>query len=319
MIDDVPAELDPRALDVLPRNFIGYGASWPVFSWPTGAKVAVNIVLNYEEGGEYSLPDGDGRNDSWGEYTSEIPPTVRDLGTETHYEFGSRVGIWRLTRLFDELGIPVTIGAAARALERNPAVADWIRERGHDVIGHGLKWSEDSRAPRAEEARRIAEGTRILTALVGTAPLGWYVRSFSSVNTRSLLIEHGGFIYDSDASNDEIPYFSTVDGTPFLVVPYSKVYNDVKYFVPPYYGSPADFTETLKLGLDEFVREAEETGAGRMMTVGLHTRWSGQAGRAVAVRRFIEYAQQLPQVSFMRRVDIAQFWIDTFGDRRDAH
>jgi peptidoglycan/xylan/chitin deacetylase (PgdA/CDA1 family) len=297
------------------RDFAGYGRVLPPVRWPGDASVVVNIVLNYESGAEYSLLDGDGRNDSWGEYSYQIGPQVRDLGTETHFEFGSRAGIWRLARLFDRYQVPVTIGACALALERNPEVASWLAEAGHDVIAHGWRWTELSELTREQEKADLDRAVASIGRLTGQRPLGFYGRSFPSVHTRELLVEEGGFVYDSDASNDELPYFTAVrsraGGTAaFLVVPYSKVYNDVRYLLAPTYAAPRHFFETLRAGLDYLCEEAAAGQGRRMMTVGLHERWSGQAARASAVRDFIEYASARPEVRFMRRLDIARWWLD---------
>jgi sugar phosphate isomerase/epimerase/peptidoglycan/xylan/chitin deacetylase (PgdA/CDA1 family) len=291
------------------RDFRGYGRHIPRVRWPGDASLVVNIVLNYESGAEYSLLDGDGRNDSWGEYSDQIPPDVRDMGTETHFEFGSRAGIWRLARLFDSYQVPVTIGACARGLERNPEVADWIAEAGHDVIGHGYRWAENSAMTREQERDDLRQGIEAIERLTGERPLGWYVRSFPSVRTRELIVEEGGFLYDSDASNDELPYFTDVGSAPFLVVPYSKVYNDNRYLISPTYSTPNDFFESLRAAVSYLCDEAAAGHGARMMTVGLHERWSGQASRATAIRDFVEYVQSRPDVRFMRRLDIARWWL----------
>jgi peptidoglycan/xylan/chitin deacetylase (PgdA/CDA1 family) len=296
------------------RDFVGYGRRTPDVRWPGGASLVVNIVVNYESGGEYSLPDGDGRNDSWGEYSTQVGPEIRDLGTETHYEFGSRAGIWRLARLFDRYQVPVTIGASGRALERNPEVAEWIVEAGHDVIAHGWRWADVSEMTRQEERDDLHRAVASIERLTGQRPLGWYVRSFPSVHTRELVVEEGGFRYDSDASNDELPYFVDVPAaggtTAFLVVPYSKVYNDNRYLIAPTYSTPHDFFENLRAAAGFLCDEAAAGHGARMMTVGLHERWSGQAGRATAIRDFIEYVQARPDIRFMRRLDIATWWLD---------
>jgi peptidoglycan/xylan/chitin deacetylase (PgdA/CDA1 family) len=292
------------------RDFVGYGRRPPPVRWPGDVGLVVNIVVNYESGAEYSLLDGDGRNDTWGEYSDQVGPQVRDLGTETHYEFGSRAGIWRLARLFDRYRVPVTVGAAGQALERNPAVAEWIAQAGHDVLAHGYRWIEVSELTREAERADLLRAVESIRRLTGKRPLGWYVRSFPSVHTRELVVEEGGFIYDSDASNDELPYFADVHGTPFLVVPYSKVYNDNRYLISPCYARPDDFFATLRAGVDYLCAEAAAGDGARMMTVGLHERWSGQAARASAVRDFIEYVQSRPDAAFMRRLDIARWWLD---------
>ncbi len=206
-----------------------------------------------------------------------------------HMEYGSRVGVWRLARMFDEYGIDVSIDAPAVALERNPDFCGWIRERTHDVIGHGYRWTEDSRMTRDEEKAYMQLAVASIERTTGQRVKGWIVRSFPSVNTRELLVEHGGFLYDSDTTNDELPYYVTTLGTPFLVVPYSKVHNDVRYLIAPTFATPRHFFENLKLALDFMVDEAEKGYGGRTMSVGLHARWSGQANRASAVRDFIEY------------------------------
>ncbi len=292
------------------RDFVGYGRVPLDVRWPGGANLVINVVINYESGAEYSLADGDGRNDTWGEYSYQVGPEVRDLGTETHFEFGSRVGIWRLARLFDRYKVPVSIGAAAVALERNPAVAEWITDAGHEVIGHGWRWTDSSSVSREQERDELQRAVEVYEKVTGGHPAGWYVRSFPSVHTRELLVEEGGFLYDSDACNDELPYFVDVHGTPFLVVPYSKVFNDVRYLLAPTYSRPSDFFDTLRGGVEYMCGEADAGEGRRMMTVGLHERWSGQANRASAVRDFVEYVQARPDVRFMRRVDIARWWLD---------
>jgi peptidoglycan/xylan/chitin deacetylase (PgdA/CDA1 family) len=291
------------------RDFVGYGRHVPAVRWPDDASLVVNIVINYESGAEYSLL-ADGRNDTWGEYSYEIGPQIRDLGTETHFEFGSRAGIWRLARLFDRYQVPITVGACGQALERTPGVAEWIAEAGHDVIGHGYRWAEVSQMSRQEERDDLHRGIETIERLTGQRPLGWYARSFPSVHSRELLVEEGGFRYDSDASNDELPYFTDVHGEPFLVVPYSKVYNDNRYLLNPSYSTPRDFFENLRAGVDYLCEEAAAGHGARMMTVGLHERWSGQASRATAIRDFVEYVQSRPDVAFMRRLDIATWWLD---------
>ena len=296
-----------------PRDFVGYGAHPPEFRWPDGSTVAVNVVVNYEEGAELNLLDGDGVNDTWGEYSTTVEPDWRDLGTETHFEYGSRVGVWRLARLFDEYAIPVSFGACAVALERNPELGDWLRSRPHIVIGHGHRWTDDWKLDRDEERARMRLAIDSVERTTGQRIRGWYVRSFPSVNTRELLVEEGGFLYDSDACNDEIPYFADVHGTPFLVIPYTKVFNDNRYFIAPTYSTPDDFFENLRLGFDCFADEARKGHGGRLMTVGVHTRWTGQPNRVHALKRFIEYVLARDDACFMRRVDVAQFWIDRFG------
>jgi peptidoglycan/xylan/chitin deacetylase (PgdA/CDA1 family) len=298
------------------RDFVGYGPEPPRVRWPGGALVAVNLVVNYEEGGEYSLLE-DGINDTWGESSHQYGPEIRDLGTETHMEDGSRVGVWRLCRLIDRHRIPATFNACALALERNPPLCAWLRAREHDVLGHGYHWYGPDLGPgaamtREQERAEIAAGVESVQRTTGQRVRGWMVRSFPTVHTRELLVEDGGFLYDSDASNDELLYYVTTLGRPFLVVPYSKVHNDNRYLIPPTYATPRHFCEGLKLSLDYLLEEARAGLGGRLMSVGVHSRWSGQPGRASALRDFIEYAAAQSDVLFMRRLDVAQFWAETF-------
>jgi peptidoglycan/xylan/chitin deacetylase (PgdA/CDA1 family) len=225
-------------------------------------------------------------------------------------EFGSRVGIWRLARMFDSFGIDVSMDAAAHALERNPELCDWVRERDHEIIGHGWRWTEDNQRSREDEKADMLRAIASVERTTGQRVRGWIVRSFPSVHTRELLVEEGGFLYDSDASKDELPYYAFPSGTPFLVVPYSKVYNDVKYLAPPGLASPRHFFENLRMGLDYLLAESERGEGNRMMTVGVHSRWTGQASRAQPLRDFIEYALGRPGVRFLRRVDIARHWLE---------
>jgi peptidoglycan/xylan/chitin deacetylase (PgdA/CDA1 family) len=291
------------------RDLVGYGRTPPAFEWPDGAQVVVNLVLVYEEGSEYSVVWGDDRNDGWGEYPDPgVQPPQRDPGTESHYEYGSRAGVWRLARIFDEAELPVTVSAAAAALELNPAVADWMRQRSHDLMGHGWRWTEAWTLSREQERDDIARAVESFQRVLGSRPEGWNSRSWPSENTRELLRELGGFLYHSDGSADDVPYYETGTGVPFLVVPYSKTYNDARYLMSPGFASPRDFLDTAVMGLDELLREGARRRA--MMTVVAHARWSGQAGRAAAVRRFIEHARSQPGVRFMRRGDIARWWLE---------
>lgn len=291
------------------RDYVGYGANPPKVSWPDGASLALNLVVNFEEGSEYSQASGDGRNEGgselpgWG-MTSEH----RDLFAESVFEYGSRVGVWRLLRLFDEYGVQATFFAAAVALERNPAAGEWIQRAGHDVCSHGWRWSEHWLLSRDEERERIAAAVESITRTCGAPPNGWYCRYSASVNTRELLAEYGGpLVYDSDAYNDDLPYFTEVNGARRLVVPYDSLpHNDARYVAGM---TPADYVDMCRRGIDEYRREGL-AGYPKMMTIGLHPRWSGQAGRCSAVRELIEYALGLGDVWITRRIDIARWWMD---------
>ena len=292
------------------RDLVGYGRKPLRIAWPDDARVVVNVVLVYEEGSEYSVLWGDNRNDGWGEYADPgVQPPQRDPGTESHYEYGSRAGVWRLARIFDEANIPVTVSAAAVALELNPAVCDWMREHDHDLLGHGWRWIEVWQLSRDEERAHLHQAIETFERVLGQRPLGWNCRGWPSEATRELLVAEGGFLYDSDGSADDLPYYAQCRGRPFLVIPYTKTYNDSRYLVTPGFASPRDFLDTLTMGLDELVHEGAE-GRSSLMTVAVHARWSGQAARAAAVRAFLERAAGIPGVRFMRRLDIARWWLE---------
>jgi peptidoglycan/xylan/chitin deacetylase (PgdA/CDA1 family) len=293
------------------RDLVGYGRNPPPVGWPDGARVVVNVVLVYEEGSEYSVLWGDDRNDGWGEYADAgIQPPQRDLGTETHYDYGSRAGVWRLARILDDADVPATVSAAAVALELNPAVAEWMRERGHDLLGHGWRWTEPWTVSRDEEQDQLRRAVETYERVLGARPLGWNSRSYPSEHTRELLVEEGGFLYDSDGAADDIPYYVESSTGPFLVVPYSKTHNDSRFLVSPGFSSPRDFLETLTLGLDELLRESDERRT--MMTVAVHARWSGQPARAAALRLFLEHALAQDGVRFLHRSDIARWWLERY-------
>jgi peptidoglycan/xylan/chitin deacetylase (PgdA/CDA1 family) len=287
---------------------VGYGAASPAVRWPDGAAVALNIAVNYEEGSEVSHPAGDGRNEGLAELPRSIDPRYRDLAVESVYEYGSRAGIWRLLRLFDEYGIQVTFFASAVALERNPAVADRLRRSGHEPCAHGWRWEEQWRLTRDEEREHIRRAVESIEGSCGERPLGWYCRYGPSVHTRELLVEEGGFIYDADSYNDDLPYFVTVCRRRHLVVPYSLATNDGGFVRPVGFGSPGDYADRQCRALDELRREGHH-GSPKLMSVGLHPRWAGQAGRASALREFIEYALALGDVWIARRIDIARWWL----------
>ena len=288
------------------RNFTGYGRHAPRIDWPGGALLAVSLVIVYEEGSEYSLIEGHGRNEGWGEYAFTVDPPIRDLGTETHFEFGSRVGIWRLARMLDDLGVKASISACALALERNPEEPAWMNAAGHDLLGHGWRWFEAFRQTREEERDHLHRAVASYRETLGYRPIGWNQRSYPSVNTFELLVEEGGFLYTSDPCNDEIPYF-VPDGTGgrMLVMPYSKTFNDSRFLVAPGYSNPGDFAADVISGIDTLRREAEVIGP-RMMTVAVHARWTGQPNRASGLRRILEHGLAQPGVAFLRRDDMAR-------------
>lgn len=248
---------------------------------------------------------GDQQND----FLAEIPFMIdkRDLTFESGYEYGSRAGIWRLFRIFDAASIPVTFFATAVALERNPAVARRLADRGDEAAAHGYRWSNAFEMDREEEREAIRLAVASITETVGQRPIGWYHREMS-VNTRELVVEEGGFLYDSECYNDDLPYWTAVQGQPHLVVPYTLVVNDVRYVLAQGFGSPEHFFELAKATLDRLRSEGD--GVSRMMSIGLHPRLTGHPGRADALARFIDYAQATQDVWFARRCDIARSFME---------
>lgn len=289
------------------RDFVGYGATPPNVRWPGGARLAVNFVLNYEEGAQYSLADGDGRTDTALTEVAQarVPVGERDLAAESMFEYGSRVGFWRLLRFFQAQRVPVTVFAAAQALERNPAATAAIAGSDWDVVCHGWRWIEHYLLDEATEREHIARAHAALTQLLGRPPQGWYCRYAPSVNTRRLLVEHGGFAYDSDAYNDEVPYWVTVAGRPHLVVPYSLATNDAKLVGGPLVTGRA-FGEFLIDSAREMLDG--DVAVPRMMSVGMHPRILGQPGRLAGLRTFVDYLRTRGDVWIARRGDIATHW-----------
>jgi peptidoglycan/xylan/chitin deacetylase (PgdA/CDA1 family) len=296
-------------VEVRPRDLVGYGGRPPKVVWPNGAKVAVNLVINYEEGSEAYGYYGDNHTDGLAELNWAYPDR-RDFSMEAVYEYGSRAGVWRLLEMFDEYGIKMTFFACGMALEKNPLVGEAIRERGHEPCSHGYRWSrpEDFKS-RDEEKEEIRKAIDAIQRTTGSRPVGWYWRYSSTPYTRDLLAEEGGFLYDSETYNDDLPYFTEVRGKKHLVIPYSQTYNDVRFVLSEGSMTPATFADMLKRGVDELHREGER-GYPKMMSVGLHSRWTGQAARASALREFIEHALDKGDVWFARRDAIARWWID---------
>lgn len=292
------------------RDFIGYGRSGLKVQWPNNAQVVLNIAINYEEGSEQMKSLGDAENETFVEFNPLMPDHLRDIAVESVFEYGSRVGIWRLQRLFDELDIPVTIFGCAVALERNPEVASWIKERGHDVCAHGWRWEKAWNLSREEEQQRIKWAYDSIQKMCGIAPAGWYSRYGPSVHTRELLVEHGGFLYDSDAYNDELPYYERVKGARHLIVPYNQTLNDGKFVRPQGYGSATDFLDTLKRTFDYLWEEGKTHP--KTMTIGLHPRIIGQPYRISALKEFLQYVLEQENVWIAKRLEIAEFWKEQY-------
>lgn len=294
----------------LERDLIGYGPTPPDPQWSNGARLALNFVLNYEEGSEYSIGDNDGVSDAGLVEMNGSPVTrgERDLAAESMFEYGSRVGFWRLMRIFKERDLPMTVYACALALERNPPAAEAIRAAGYDICCHGWRWVEHFKLTEEEERKHIQLAIESLKKSLGERPIGWYCRYGPSVNTRRLLMEEGGFLYDSDSYNDELPYYVTVGGKPQLVVPYTLTNNDLKWATGNL-GSGEDFFRLLKESFDVLYEEGRI--APKMMNVGMHMRLLGHPGRASGLMRFLDYVKSKPDVWICKRIEIAQHWLKT--------
>lgn len=289
------------------RDLVGYADRPPDVAWPGGARLAVNFVLNYEEGAEYALADGDDRTDATLSEVAQprVPRGDLDLGAQSMFEYGSRVGFWRIRRLFEARGIPLTVFASSLALERNPEAARAITESGWDVVCHGRRWIEHYLLDEDVEREEIAEAYDSIERITGRAPEGWYCRYAPSTATRRLLVEHGGFTYDSDAYNDELPYWVEVEGRHHLVVPYSLATNDAKLVGGPLVTGRA-FGAFLIDAFDELLGEADVHP--RMMSVGMHARILGQPGRISGLRAFLDHVGGRDDVWVARRGDIARHW-----------
>ncbi|GIZ53661.1 allantoinase PuuE [Noviherbaspirillum aridicola] len=305
-----------------PRDLKGYGPNPPHARWPGGARVAVQFVLNYEEGGENCVLHGDRASET---FLSEIIGAqafeMRHMSMESIYEYGSRAGLWRLLRMFEERGMPLTVFGVAMALRRNPEAVDAFVRLGHEIACHGLRWISYQQVDEETERAHMREAVQIIRELTGEAPLGWYTGR-DSPNTRRLVMEHGGFLYDADYYGDDLPFWEKVDFTdadgrqrsePQLIVPYTLDANDMRFAAAQGFNSGTQFFDYLKDAFDVLYEEGDPDGLDRpkMMSVGLHCRLVGRPGRAAALARFLDYVQSHDKVWVARRIDIARHWRDT--------
>jgi allantoinase len=289
-----------------PRDFVGYGPTPPDPQWPGGARLAVSFVLNYEEGGERNVLDGDAHAETFlSEMYDPAAFPERHLSMESLYEYGSRAGVWRLLRLFADRALPLTIFGVAKALERNPEVAQAFVSAGHEIACHGLRWLPYQEVPEQIERAHLADAVASFQRLFGAAPVGWYTGR-DSPNTRRLVVEHGGFLYDSDSYADDLPYWVTVSDQQHLVVPYTLDTNDMRFASPTGFGSGAQFYDYLRDAFDTLYAEGET--APKMLSIGLHCRIAGRPGRTAALARFLDHVKAHDDVWVTRRVDIARHW-----------
>jgi putative urate catabolism protein len=290
-----------------PRDLIGYGQTPPHPHWPNDARIALQFVINYEEGGENCILHGDAASEA---FLSEIIGAqpllgVRHINMESMYEYGSRAGFWRLHRLFTQRQLPVTVYAVAMALERNPDAGKAMIEAGWEVASHGYRWIDYQYASEDTEREHIRKAIAIQTQVIGSRPLGFY-QGRMSPNTRRLVIEEAGFLYDADSYADDLPYWVEGGDRPHLVIPYTLDNNDMRFATAQGFNSGDQFFTYLKDAFDVLYAEGET--APKMMSVGLHCRLSGRPGRAAALARFLDYVQSHEQVWICRRVDIARHW-----------
>ncbi len=292
-----------------PRDMIGYGANPPAAQWPGGAKLAVQIVLNYEEGGENCVLHGDAASEA---FLSEIVgaaqwPGQRHWNMESIYEYGARAGFWRLHRLMQDL--PITVYGVASALARSPDQVAAMKDAGWEIASHGLKWVEHKDMPEMQERAEIAEAIRLHTEVVGERPRGWYTGRCSE-NTVRLVAEEGGFDYVADTYDDDLPYWTQIDGRDQLIVPYTLDCNDMRFATPQGFNAGDQFFSYLKDSFDELYEEGQ-AGAPKMLSIGLHCRLIGRPGRVMALKRFLEYARSFSDVWFATRLQIAEHWAQT--------
>jgi allantoinase len=289
-----------------PRDLIGYGRDPPHADWPGGARIAVQMVLNYEEGGESSILHGDAAAETF--LSDMISPAAvvgaRHMSMEQVYEYGSRAGVWRLLRLFERHGVPVTVFGVAMAMERNPAAVDAFLAAGHEIASHGWRWINYQDLPEAVERELMARAIEAHTRLTGERPLGWYTGR-TSPNTRRLVAEAGGFLYDADDYSDDLPFWTTVDGKPHLIVPYTLEANDMR-FAGTGLNTGEQFFSYLKDAFDVLYAEGAERP--KILSIGLHCRIVGRPGKIAGLERFIRYALGHQDVWFCRRIEIARHW-----------
>ncbi|EXS71213.1 allantoinase PuuE [Sphingobium sp. Ant17] len=287
------------------RDLVGYGATLPDAQWPGGARVAVQFVINYEEGAERSVDNGDGESEAFlSEMVGAASQTgARAMAIESLYEYGSRAGFWRLYRLFTQAGAPVTVFGVARALATNPEAVAAMQAAGWEIASHGLRWIDYQNIPEATERAHIAEAIELHTQVIGERPLGWY-QGRTSPNTARLIVEEGGFVYDADSYADDLPYYDRSHGKAQLIVPYTLDVNDMKMVAYNGFTEGEQFFRYLR---DTF--EMLRTEGGRMMSVGLHGRIAGKPARALAVARFVDHVIASGDAWVARRIDIARHWL----------
>ncbi|MEC7118734.1 MAG: allantoinase PuuE [Pseudomonadota bacterium] len=299
-------EADPN----YPRDLRGYAGQPPHPQWPNRARIAVQFVLNIEEGAENSVLHGDPTSEV---FLSDILGAQafpnRHLSIESAFEYGSRAGVWRVLQVFRERGLPLTAFACAMALQRTPEIAEQLLRDGHEIANHGLRWISYQMVDESVERAHIQQATEILTQLMGEPPLGWYTGR-DSPNTRRLLVEQGGYLYDADSYADDLPYWNYEHQQPHLVIPYALDTNDMRFTSSPGFAHSEPFFQYLKDAFDCLYQEGETQP--KMLSIGLHSRIIGRPARIVALTRFLDYIMTHDRVWICRRVDIARHWQASF-------
>ena len=292
-----------------PRDLVGYGSTPPNPKWPGEARLALEFVLAYETGGETSILHGDQGSEAMLTDIAGMPsvPAARNMLAESTFEYGSRVGFWRIMRLFEERGIKASVFAVAMALSRNPAAAKAIVDAGHEVVCHGYRWIDYQHIGEDEERDHVRLGVETIRELTGERPLGW-MTGRPSPNTRRLLVEEGGFLYDQDSLNDELPYWVTVNGKPHLCLPYSYETNDNAFSGRQGFATGEQFYTYLREAFDFFYNEGKQSP--RVMTVAVHDRLTGRPGRASGFERFLDHVMSTNGVWVCRGIDIARHWVE---------
>jgi putative urate catabolism protein len=288
------------------RDLVGYGPTPPDPKWPNGARVAVQFVINYEEGAENSVLNGDESSETFlSEMVGAGKHAARAMAMESLYEYGSRAGFWRLFRIFASRQVPVTVFGVAKAMEMNPQAVEAMLKADWEIASHGFRWLDYQYVPEEVERQHIAEAIALHTKLTGSRPLGWY-QGRTSPNTARLVVEEGGFVYDADSYADDLPYYDRQHGRPQLIVPYTLDANDMKFVA---YNGFTDGTQFFRYLVDTFEQLKEE--GGRMMSIGLHGRVAGKAGRSIAVAQFLDHVIASGDAWIARRIDIARHWLET--------
>ncbi len=298
-----------------PRDLRGYGPTPPHAQWPNQARIAVQFVLNYEEGGENCVLHGDAGSEQFlSEMFNPASYPDRHISMEGIYEYGSRVGVWRILREFEQRGLPLTVFGVSMALQRYPELVQACRQLGHEIACHGWRWIHYQSLPEDVEREHMARGMAILTDLMGERPLGWYTGR-DSPNTRRLVADFGGFEYDSDYYGDDLPFWMQVrksDGevVPQLIVPYTLDCNDMRFALPQGYSHADPFFQYLRDTFDALYAEGDPSGlnAPKMKSVGMHCRLLGRPGRITALQRFLDHIARFDRVWVCRRLDIARHW-----------